>query len=127
MSQNPSNIHGQACVQDPTTLSDADLATKAGSPQSRSAEMAELQHQFLALRSALGTRGVIGRAQGVLMERFGIDAEGAFRLLVELSRRTHLQLWDVAARLDASTTTSSAIPDVSRQHPRDASARKHGR
>ncbi len=58
-----------------------------------------LEEQLL---QALDSRGVIARAQGVLMERHGIDAEAAFDLLRRSSQALNLKLTEVAARTLAS-------------------------
>jgi len=51
------------------------------------------------LRTAMGTRTVIGQAQGILMERFSLDDHGAFRLLVRVSQQANRKLRDVAVDL----------------------------
>jgi GAF domain-containing protein len=45
---------------------------------------------------ALGHRDVIGQAKGILMERYKISAQDAFRLLVVTSQTTNIKLHDVA-------------------------------
>lgn len=54
------------------------------------------------LHQALATRDVIGQAKGKLMERFGIDADQAFALLVRSSQQTNLKLVAVAHWLTGS-------------------------
>ena len=49
------------------------------------------------LNRALATRDVIGQAKGILMERFSVDDQRAFRMLVESSQNTNIKLRDVAA------------------------------
>jgi GAF domain-containing protein len=49
------------------------------------------------LREAMGTRAVIGQAQGILMERFCIDDNRAFALLVRASQEGNRKLRDIAA------------------------------
>jgi GAF domain-containing protein len=51
------------------------------------------------LRSALLTRLVIGQAEGILMERFGLDATRAFETLQRVSQHSNVKLRDVAQRL----------------------------
>lgn len=51
------------------------------------------------LTLALDSRDVIGQAKGILMERFRLNADQAFQLLVMSSQATHRKLRDVAARL----------------------------
>jgi GAF domain-containing protein len=48
------------------------------------------------LRTALSSRDVIGQAKGILMERYKIDAQDAFRLLVVASQNTNSKLHEVA-------------------------------
>lgn len=51
------------------------------------------------LRQALETRTLIGQAQGILMERFEIDADRAFAALRRFSQNTNTPLRDVAHQL----------------------------
>ena len=48
------------------------------------------------LHTALSSRDVIGQAKGILMERFGIDRQQAFSMLVESSQHTNMKLAKVA-------------------------------
>ncbi|MGU3501656.1 GAF and ANTAR domain-containing protein [Mycobacterium sp. C31M] len=50
-------------------------------------------------RSALASRDVIGQAKGMLMERFDIDAAGAFGLLRKLSQESNTPLVDLAEQV----------------------------
>lgn len=56
------------------------------------ASLQELAH----LRIALSTRTVIGQAQGILMERYGIDGDRAFAVLRRYSQDRNMRLTDVA-------------------------------
>lgn len=51
------------------------------------------------LKAALESRGVIGRAQGILMERYGIDDDAAIAILKRTSSTMNVKLRDVAAML----------------------------
>jgi GAF domain-containing protein len=51
------------------------------------------------LRSALGTRTLIGQAQGILMERLRITPDQAFGVLSRLSQQGNVKLREVARRL----------------------------
>jgi GAF domain-containing protein len=51
------------------------------------------------LRSALGTRTLIGQAQGILMERLKITPDQAFGVLSRLSQQGNVKLREVARRL----------------------------
>jgi GAF domain-containing protein len=52
-----------------------------------------------SLTQALLTRSVIGRAQGVLMERYGLEDARAFAVLKRYSQDSNTKLRDVAARI----------------------------
>ncbi len=52
------------------------------------------------LRQALHSRDLIGQAKGILMERFSIDADQAFRLLVRASQTSNRKLTEIAEELD---------------------------
>ncbi len=64
------------------------------------------------LQRAVDSRDLIGRAKGILMERFGVGDEAAFQMIVESSQETNMKLTAVArwlaetvARPDASGRT----------------------
>ena len=48
---------------------------------------------------ALASRDVIGQAKGMVMERFGVDADHAFDLLRKLSQSSHVTVAEVARQL----------------------------
>ncbi|MDD4865960.1 MAG: GAF and ANTAR domain-containing protein [Mycobacterium sp.] len=75
------------------------------------------QEQF---RSALASRDVIGQAKGVLMERFGIDADAAFELLRRVSQDCNTKVIDVAARV-AAKVISAHVSENRRPRPVSAS------
>ncbi|OBB99234.1 GAF and ANTAR domain-containing protein [Mycobacterium sp. 852002-40037_SCH5390672] len=50
-------------------------------------------------RAAMASRDIIGQAKGMLMQRFGIGAVGAFELLKRLSQESNTPVADVAVRL----------------------------
>jgi transcriptional regulator with GAF, ATPase, and Fis domain len=55
----------------------------------------EIEH----LNTALGSRTVIGQAEGILMERFGISGDRAFEVLRRVSSHTNTKLNAVALEL----------------------------
>lgn len=59
---------------------------------------------------AMSSRTAIGQAQGILMERFGIDAEQAFTYLRRVSQDSNRKLVDVARDLVASRQLPSSGP-----------------
>ena len=54
------------------------------------------------LWKAIDARNLIGQAQGILMERFGLDADQAFAVLRRYSQDNNLKLHAVAQRLVSS-------------------------
>jgi hypothetical protein len=68
------------------------------------------------LQRAVDSRDVIGQAKGILMERFKVDDEGAFQMLVKSSQDTNMKLTAVAGwltnevRASASGTASTPPP-----------------
>ncbi|QGK68735.1 ANTAR domain-containing protein [Allosaccharopolyspora coralli] len=66
-----------------------------------SSALGQAQHTG-QLNQALASRDVIGQAKGILMERFGLDAEQAFAMLVQSSQQTNLKLLAVAQWLTGS-------------------------
>jgi GAF domain-containing protein len=51
------------------------------------------------LQAALLSRDIIGQAKGILMERFTVDAIGAFEMLRKLSQQMNVRLAEVAQRI----------------------------
>ncbi|MET0448129.1 MAG: GAF and ANTAR domain-containing protein [Aeromicrobium sp.] len=51
------------------------------------------------LQNAIDSRTIVGQAQGVLMERFGVDADRAFSILRRYSQDGNRKLTDVARSL----------------------------
>jgi len=63
---------------------------------------ADLQrHLSDALLSVDSRRAVINQAMGVLMLRYGVDADSAFDLLVKQSQESNIKLRDIAESLVA--------------------------
>lgn len=56
------------------------------------------------LEKALASRDVIGQAKGILMHRYGVDADEAFTRLRRASQTTNMKLRDVAGWLAATRT-----------------------
>ncbi|MGF0311109.1 response regulator [Rhodococcus sp. IEGM1428] len=59
----------------------------------------ESDNQAATLRSALDTRAAIGRAVGILMSVYRIDADAAFTQLTELSQNTNRKTRDLATMI----------------------------
>ncbi|WP_197430158.1 GAF and ANTAR domain-containing protein [Auraticoccus cholistanensis] len=59
------------------------------------------------LRRAIDSRTVIGQAQGLLMERFGLTAETAFAYLQRVSQSTNTKFFAVAEELVRTRTLPS--------------------
>jgi hypothetical protein len=67
-------------------------------------------HQTTHLQKAVDSRDLIGRAKGILIERFKVTDEAAFQMLVKSSQDTNIKLTDVARWL-ATEASHSAQPD----------------
>ncbi|RFU20312.1 GAF and ANTAR domain-containing protein [Geodermatophilus marinus] len=59
------------------------------------------------LRAAVASRDLIGQAKGILMERFKVTADEAFRILVGASSHTNRKVVDLAEEL----CTTGVLPD----------------
>lgn len=57
-------------------------------------------------RSALASRDIIGQAKGMIMERYGVDAIAAFRMLSTLSQESNVPVSELAAGLVRREQTS---------------------
>jgi len=55
----------------------------------------------VSLRAALDSRGLIGQAQGILMERYGLGGEAAMSYLRRHSQQSQLKVRELAAELVA--------------------------
>jgi GAF domain-containing protein len=62
------------------------------------------------LNSALGTRKVIGQAIGIVMERYELDEDRAFKYLAQVSQHSNVKLRDVAAELVWQSNESNQLP-----------------
>lgn len=62
------------------------------------------------LMTAVETRTIIGQAQGILMQKFDIDADAAFQFLRRISQHENLKLADVAEAI-ATQRNANARPD----------------
>ena len=62
-------------------------------------ELDALEKEVDGLRTALGTRTLIGKAMGVIIEREGVNETEAFEILKTMSQHRNIKLRDVAARL----------------------------
>jgi hypothetical protein len=65
-------------------------------------------HTASHLQRALASRDLIGQAKGVLRERFGVDDDGAFQMLVKASQDTNTKLTAVARWLLDELARASA-------------------
>jgi GAF domain-containing protein len=87
----------------PRTLTDLDTAVALAAQVSTAliaAERVALQRDRIhQLEQAIASRDVIGQAKGVLMSRYGVAPEAAFRLLSTTSQQHNVKLRDVAEHL----------------------------
>lgn len=88
------NLYGSVDRQ--FTSEDADVARLFASHAAAALAAVSLRE---GLQNALDGRTIIGQAQGVLMERFGIDADRAFAILRRYSQDGNRKLTEVARNL----------------------------
>ena len=62
------------------------------------------------MQTAVDSRDVIGQAKGILIERYKISSQEAFRLLVVASQTTNIKLYDVAEYLVRTGALASPKP-----------------
>ncbi len=62
------------------------------------------------LRTAMANRTVIGQAEGILMERYGVDGDRAFAILARYSQESNVKLVDVARRVVEHRALDTAQP-----------------
>lgn len=63
------------------------------------ADALDTADEVTGLRTALRSRQIIGVAQGILMQRFGLDLDQAFEVLRRYSQNENLKVRDVAEEL----------------------------
>jgi hypothetical protein len=68
------------------------------------------------LQRAVDSRDLIGRAKGILMERFKVDDEDAFQMLVKSSQDTNIKLTLVAQWLN-DNVAAHAVPGQRHESP----------
>ncbi|MGX7728052.1 ANTAR domain-containing protein [Rhodococcus sp. 2H158] len=90
-------------------------------PRYRQAQRA-LATENRQLHRALETRDAIGQAKGILMERHGLTADGAFELLKKVSQQSNIPLATVARRLVGSDATPSTAPTGAGSNPAPGAA-----
>lgn len=86
----------------------ADDAERARALGGHAAVAIDAASEEAGLRRAVETRSLIGQAQGLLMERYGLDARRAFDVLRRYSQETNTKLRDVAEHL----VINRELPDL---------------
>jgi GAF domain-containing protein len=79
--------------------------------------------QEASLWRAIDARKAIGQAQGILMERLGIDADQAFAVLRRYSQDNNIKLREVARQLTETREFPVDAPGRSRRRHREATSR----
>ena len=86
-------------------------ATPGGEVSTDPGRAAQLEFEVEHLQKALATRDAIGQAKGILMERFRITADEAFRLLVEASQRWNVRVADLSVQLADTGEWLGPVPE----------------
>src|SRR5207237_571496 len=71
-------------------------------PMDVQAELAAAEERNRQLLEALASRTVLGQATGIIMERYDVDSDHAFALLVRASSRSNRKLREIALQLVAT-------------------------
>ncbi len=75
---------------------DVDLASSLAAVAGAAIRAAQTEEQ---LQSAVRSRTTIGQAQGIIMERYSLNAAKAFRVLSRVSQETNTRLAEIAERI----------------------------
>jgi GAF domain-containing protein len=78
----------------------------------RAARAMAIAEDRQGLLQALDTRKLIGQAQGILMERYGIDGDRAFAYLARLSQQRNIKLRKVAELIVVNRDVGSVLDPV---------------
>jgi GAF domain-containing protein len=89
-------------------FSDDELAVASIFVQHASVALANA-HNEEGLQAAIDARKLIGQAQGILMERYSLDANRAFEFLRRQSQTHNVKLRDVAAWIVDNRATPDAV------------------
>jgi hypothetical protein len=76
-----------------------DAAMPEDHDEIKSDEIAALEREVNGLRTALGTRTLIGKALGIIIEREGVNETEAFEMLKNMSQHRNVKMRDLAARM----------------------------
>lgn len=90
-----------------------------GSSDATAARLREALHEIEQLRLALDHRTVIGQAQGILMERFDLDADRAFTFLRRASNHSNRKLFAVATSVVTARQMSRVFDGSGHDASRD--------
>jgi response regulator NasT len=80
-------------------ISEADLLPAIRLALRRFQESQVMNKEITTLKEALEVRRVVEQAKGILMERLGIDADTAFRMLSEKSQRENRRVTEVSREI----------------------------
>jgi ANTAR domain-containing protein/GAF domain-containing protein len=96
---------------------DEDPRTLAGLFGAQAALLLYGAVQAAHLVKAVDSRDLIGQAKGILMERFTVDDEAAFQMLVQSSQTTNMKLTAVAKWLTHDVKAKQSGPDERGSRP----------
>src|SRR5436309_7169083 len=87
------------------------MATDPGGAPAPGQDVADLRREIGELRYALESRMTIGQATGMLMERYKVGADRAWRVLVRASQTRNIKIRDLAAKMTADPGSAEAYPE----------------
>lgn len=94
---------------DAFTPADVDIAEMLAAHATAALAMAQ---KIEGLSTALESRTVIGQAQGIIMQKFDIDAEAAFRFLKRISQHENRRLFTVAEAIVVQRESNAVVEDA---------------
>ncbi|WP_344821750.1 GAF and ANTAR domain-containing protein [Actinocorallia longicatena] len=98
----------QPGVLDPAETSmGALLAAIGGTAIANTEHYGGVQRTVVQLQNAVESRAIVDQAKGILMNRFGYDADRAFQELRRISQTRHVKLTVLARRIVAGQTPAS--------------------
>jgi ANTAR domain-containing protein len=103
----PGRLRLLVVLPDPDALDD-DARADAAVLSELTGLALDIARKVRLFHEALARRDTIGRAKGMLMERYGMEDAGAFALLRRISQERHRRLRDVAEDVVSGTVELSA-------------------
>jgi GAF domain-containing protein len=103
-----------------------EFATYAGVALTNLGALHDALDQVEHMRAAMESRAAIEQAKGILIERYRLTPDQAFRLLADASMQTNRKVRDLAGELVLTGELPGSRPPDDASTPRAAAAEPHG-